>query len=65
MVKEIGDFAYYISLFGNLKSCTIVQVIRHLKIEWTTNGAMPYHEYDYIVRFRNGKTKLVKGSKIL
>lgn len=64
-MKNVGDFAYYVGLFGKLKSCTILEVITHLKIEWTSCRAAPHHEYDYVVRFRNGKIKLVKGSKIL
>lgn len=65
MIKQQGDIVYYKGIFGILKKCTIVKVIKNLKIKWSTCGAFPYYETDYIVRFKNGKEKLVDGKKIL
>lgn len=65
MVKKIGEQVYYKGIFGRLVKCTIVKPVTNLKIEWQSCGVFPYHETDYIVRFRNGKEKLVDGKKIL
>lgn len=65
MSKKVGDKVYYKGLFGKLKKCTIVKVIPHLVIEWTGTGAFPHHIYQYIVKFENGKEKLINDKKIL
>ena len=65
MSKKVGDKVYYKALFGRLKQCEIVKVIPHLCIEWTGNGAFPFHIHQYIIRFENGKEKLVDSKKII
>lgn len=64
VVYKEGEEVYYKGMFKKLKKCKIVKVISYTGIAWES-GARAFTMYKYVVRFKNGKEKLVDSTKIL
>lgn len=56
-----GEKAYYKTWYGKLKEITIVDIrgIREVGL-----CSMPYMKYEYIIRFHNGRLKIIKENKL-
>lgn len=60
-VYKKGEKAYYKTWYGKLKEITIVD---RRSLRWVDLTGFPSTRYEYIVRFTNGRLKIVKENKI-